>query len=431
MWFNPKEKEKEKGLFTEQWLKEWFDSINNSKEFKQKGKNWNAPLILKFDPLPNHFKKNEATGFYLNLKYGECIELRYSNFKDEESSDVILKADEKTWIHLMEKGADPTSMIMNNQLSLEKGSLILLSTQSKAAKALLKTAPIGINRSKVIIKPKNRTHYKTTNTGLNEKSLPLRLFRTRSAGNLMSSNFDPSKDLKDWEELDEMDQILISHIFSLILGCKEASSIYHLPLIQIIAEEGRIEEQMCMTSILWDESNHLEYLSAYNNKVLETSQNLEQYHGEHFKYLLYKKLPQTAALLKTDHSPLSQIKTYAILNIIVKSMIANSCFKVLYDLMHQQNILPGLKNSINKIIQDESAHQTFTFYLINHLLNENKDLEEIVEKELDELLYDGTNIIQEIFTFYEDGSSLGLKKKSFLTKAITEYQNYISNLRFS
>lgn len=435
MWFNSKEREEEKGLFTRVWMQTWFENINNSKEYKQKAKNWNAPLIIKFEPLPEIFSNNKATGIFLNLKYGECNELRYSTENDEDSCDVILSANEKTWIQLMKKGADPTSMILNKQLSLEKGSLILLSTQRKAAKALLKTAPtlsVKPNSNNEIIKPKNRTHFKTTRAGLNDESLPLKLFKiSGDYGYLLSGNIDQSKDKYDWSELDEEEQIFITHFMSLLIGCKEASSIFHLPLVQIVADEGRIEEQMFFSSLLWDESNHLEFLSNYSKRVIGFKQNFELYHGDHFKNLFFQKLSHSVNLLKTNPTPALQIKISATLNIIVKDMITKSCCKVLKTVLIEQDILPGLKITLTRIIQKESVHQTFALYFIKRLLNKNNNLMGILEKELDQLLNDGTNVIQEIFTFYEDEIPFGVKRKPILVKAIKSYQQYTSALELS
>lgn len=431
MWFKSKEKEDESGLFTQKWMDEWIESINKSKEFKQKGKNWSAPLIIKFEPLPQLLKEKNTTGIYLDLKYGECKELRYSTKSDEDICDVILSADEKTWIQLMEKGADPASMILNNRLSLEKGSLILLSTQSKAAKALLKTAPtsnIGINRSKEIIKPKNRTHFTTTRKGVDLDSLPMQLFRESKLNKLLKpSTVEYSKEREGLKTLGVNEKKIIAHFLSLILACKEASIIDQTPLMQIIADEERVEEQMYMNSMLNDESNNLEFLTLYVKEVIG-NQKLDQFHGPHFKSLLYHKLPQTTNLLKSDPSPLAQIKACLILNIIVKRIIAKTCYLTFYESLSVKNILPDLQKGILDLVENEKRHETFASYFINRVLDGDKNLREPFEKEMQDLFYDGTNIIQEIFTFYDDEDSIEIKKERMLNKAIAEYQNALSGL---
>jgi len=81
MWFNKKETEKKNNYFSEEWISEWKKSINKSDDYKKKGKGWNAPLIIKFDPVPEIFKENDAIGIYLNLKYGSVKKLAMRKMK--------------------------------------------------------------------------------------------------------------------------------------------------------------------------------------------------------------------------------------------------------------------------------------------------------------------------------------------------------------
>ncbi|MEX0661596.1 MAG: hypothetical protein WEA58_09215 [Balneolaceae bacterium] len=412
-------------------MEDWLESINNSKEFKKRGKNWNAPLIIKFEPVPNLLRENNTTGIFLDLKYGECKDLRYSKENDEDICDVILSADEATWIQLMEKGGDPTSMILKNRLSLKKGSLILLSTQSKAAKALLKMAPtstIGEKRREEVIKPKSRTHFTTITDGLGLNSLPMQLFQ-KMKNNQVSGppTIDYSKERESLKGLGKNEVKVVTHLLSLVLACKEASATHQLPLVQVISDERSIEEQMYMTSVLWEESNHLEFLTVYIKEVIKAKQ-LDQFHGPHFKSLIYDKLPQSTNLLKRDHSPFLQIKAWSILHIIVKRMIAKTCYLTLYKTLSENNILPGLQMGIINLKKDEARHETFASFSIKRTLDENTNLRESFEKEMEELFYDGTNIIQEIFTFYDDDSSLWIKKESLLDKSISEYQTAFKNV---
>ena len=104
MWFNKKTKETENTeYFTESWMEQWKVSINESEDYKKKGESWNAPIVLKVEPKPTPISENSATGIYLDLKYGECLDLRYATDKDEELCDLILEADSSTWINLIEK----------------------------------------------------------------------------------------------------------------------------------------------------------------------------------------------------------------------------------------------------------------------------------------------------------------------------------------
>jgi len=437
MWFNKKETEKKNNYFSEEWISEWKKSINKSDDYKKKGKGWNAPLIIKFDPVPEIFKENDAIGIYLNLKYGSCEEARYAKNEDIPKCDIVLTADEKTWVQLMEKGQDPTMLIMKNRLKMEKGSLVLLSTQKKAAESLLKTAPSysDTHSSSALfendkIKPRSHDKFATTSRGLNRDSFPMQLFqKAKVYGTWNPTDIDLSKDKNDWEKLDEGQKKIITHLSGLFMAGEEAVTLDLLPLMGVIAKEGRIEEEIYLTSFLWEEAKHTEFFARYTEEVMIGPTNFEEFHGPLYKVLFYEKLPRTLSRLETDPSPLAQLKASATYNIIVEGTLAETGYEAYHKMLKENDIMPGMQEGITKLKQDESRHIAYALYLIERLLKENKKLVEPLEKELEDLLYDATNIIQEIFSFYDDEQvPFGLEKEWFLNHAVKQFQKRLHAL---
>src|SRR6056297_2589526 len=401
MWWNKKtDTTDETGFFIPSWLEKWESSINNSDEYKKKGKSWNAPLVLKMSPVPDVLKEHNATGIFLNLSYGECLELRYSTEKDERESSFVLDAESSTWIRLIEKGKDPTMSILQNKIKLVKGSLVLLSTQRKAAEALLKTAPVPgeresfTNGHQAIEQPEIKTHdsFATTTRGLDLDSFPMKLFQKAKVYGIWNPmDIDLSADKKQWQEFSNDEQNIVSHLAALFMAGEEAVTLDLLPLIQTIAREGRIEEEIFLTSFLWEEAKHTEFFSNYVQQVMGRSNDFASYHGPMYKSLFYEKLPKALNALQNDTSPQAQLK------------------------------------GIEKLKQDESRHIAYGLFLINRLLDENPGHSETVETELEELLYDATNVIHEIFSRYDD-IPFGLEKDWFLNHAIQQFQNRMAKL---
>jgi ribonucleotide reductase beta subunit family protein with ferritin-like domain/putative sterol carrier protein len=438
MWFKKKkEKEKKKEYFTEVWIKEWLEAIDSSDDYKRKGKNWNAPILLKFDPVPELLKRKGMIGFFLNLKYGECTELRFAQNSDPDKCDVILTADEKTWLRLIEEKKDPTIMIMKGELKLEKGSLVLLSIQRKAAKALLETAPVYEHQSADIktMHPqspepvRNRYKYfKTTRKGLNFDSFPMQLFqKAKKFGIWNPADIDFSKDREQWKGLTEDEKNILMHLSSLFMAGEEAVTLDLLPLIQTISKEGRIEEEIFLTSFLWEEAKHTEFFARFVSEVMNGRTDLERYHGTFYRELFYNKLPSDLNRLCNDTSPLAQLKAAGTYNIIVEGTLAETGYEAYYKMLAENDLMPGLREGIIKLKQDESRHIAYGLYLISRILEENPDLRISFENHLEDLLNDATNIIHEIFEPYNE-VPFGLEKEWFLDYAIRQFQNRMHKL---
>ncbi len=442
MWFKKKESQDIQSYFTRKWLGEWKVSLKNSTDYKNKGKNWNAPLILKFDPIPDVLNSENAIGFFLNLQYGECYDMRFAKPEDEDISDVILKADKTTWIKLIEEKKDPTMSIMKGKLKLEKGSLVTLSTHRKAAKALLETAPVysaqHVNQvdSKKTDKAQKRGTLKhkkfiTTSKGLNFESFPMQLFqKAKKYGIWNPSDIDFSKDREQWQQLSDEEKKIITHLSALFMAGEEAVTLDILPLIQVIASEGRIEEEMFLTSFLWEEAKHTEFFSRFVNEVMVSRPDFEAFHGPFYKVLFYEKLPIAMNRLTEDASPLSQLKASGTYNMIVEGTLAETGYEAYHKMLKENDLLPGMQKGITLLKQDESRHIAYGLYLINRLLSDNPGLRGPFEDELEELLNDATNIIHEIFEPY-DVVPFGLDKEWFLEYAIKQFQNRINKLHLN
>lgn len=435
MWFK-KKKQTDTGYFSQQWMNDWKDNLNESDTYSHHGKNWNTFVILKFDILPDRLKKIEAEGIYLDLNYGKCESIRYATKEDEDIADVILKAQEKTWIKLIEQKSDPTKQIMMGKVKLEKGSLVLLSTQRKAAMTLIECAPAlqngtqhkehsPVNKTEQV---KSKTHYKTTSSGLDHDSFPMKLFqKAKQFGIWNPSEIDLSTDKEHWKNLSNEEKEIIYHLISIFMAGEEAVTTDLLPLINIIAREGRLEEEIYLTSFLWEEAKHVEFFSLYKNNVLNQIPDPTKYHKPFYKVIFYEKLPRAMAQLQVDNSPESILKASITYNMIVEGTLAETGYAAFYNMLEKEDLLPGLREGITKLKMDESRHIAYGLFLINRILDENPKLTHYAEEELTTLLNDATNIIHEIFEPYEE-VPFGLEKEWFLEYAIKQFQARIQKL---
>lgn len=409
----------------------------SDKKYEATGKTWNAPLILKIEPKPTQIEDDKAVGIYMNLSYGKCMEIRYAYSEDVASTDIILTADSSTWIEMIEKRKDPTMAMLKGRIKVEKGSLVTLSTQRKAATALLQTAPTmydgipvpseKISKTETQSDPAH-TSFASTSRGLNFESFPMKLFqKAKQFGIWDPSKIDISKDGEQWKSFTPEEKSIISHLCGLFMAGDEAVTLDLLPLIQVIAKEGRIEEEIFLTSFLWEEAKHTEFFSRYVQTVMTENPDFKQFHKPMYKILFYEKLPRALNALSTDSSPKAQLKASATYNMIVEGTLAETGYEAFSKMLTENNLLPGMQEGINKLKQDESRHIAYGLHLINRLLDENPKLANDFEKQLEELLYDASNVIHEIFDQYEV-VPFGLKLDWFLDHAIKQFQHRMAKL---
>lgn len=442
MWFNKKSDRLSvpNEYFTEKWMKEWFESINSSEKYKRAGKHWNSPILIKFDPVPDILKEKESIGFYLDLKYGECLDISYATSQEADLAQIILKADESTWVRLIEDKKDPTMMIMKKKLTLEKGSLVMLSTQRQAAKSLLDTAPTysDSKQQKEFIeeikekqeKESKHTSFTTIQKGLDFESFPMKLFqKAKQYGIWNPSDIDLTTDREHWKKLQADEKEILIHLSGLFLAGEEAVTVDILPLMVVIANEGRLEEEIFLTSFLWEEAKHTEFFSLFVRDVIGYQPDFQQYHKAHYKTLFYEKLPRDLNRLKLDDSPLAQLKASGTYNMIVEGTLAETGYAAYHKMLTDNDLLPGMQEGIIKLKQDESRHIAYGLYLINRLLDDNPGYRDEFENHLEELLNDATNIIYEIFEPYEV-VPFGLEKEWFLEYALKQFQHRMDKLGY-
>jgi ribonucleoside-diphosphate reductase beta chain len=112
------------------------------------------------------------------------------------------------------------------------------------------------------------TSFATTTRGLDRDLLPMRLFeKAKRLGIWNPTDIDLEKDANDWLNLKDDEKDLILRLLAMFVAGEEAVTLDLLPLIQVIAQEGRIEEEMFLTSFLFEEAKHTDFFRRFLDEV--------------------------------------------------------------------------------------------------------------------------------------------------------------------
>lgn len=232
-----------------------------------------------------------------------------------------------------------------------------------------------------------RTYTTLTNRGLQHDTLPMRLYhKAKKLGVWDPRDIDLSKDRQDWLGIpDEYRERLRNLIISFQAG-EEAVTLDLLPLIMTVAREGRLEEEMFLTTFLWEEAKHTEFFRRVLDEVLQEQDDLHASRAPSGgRDIFAEVLPREMGRLLVDPSPVNQARASVLYNMIVEGVLAETGYFSFFRILNQFGLMPGLQQGIQLIKRDESRHIAYGVFLISRLVAQDKSLWPVVEARMDEL----------------------------------------------
>jgi ribonucleoside-diphosphate reductase beta chain len=269
----------------------------------------------------------------------------------------------------------------------------------------------------------------TTSSGLDRQSPPMRLFeKAKRFGIWNPSDIDFRQDAQDWLGLAPDERDILLRLTSLFLTGEEAVTLDLLPLVQVIAREGRLEEEMFLTTFLWEEAKHTDFFHRFLDEVAHASfAGLGRYHTTSYRTVVYEALPAALHRLETDPSPAAQIAASVTYNMIVEGVLAETGYHAYFSVLDQNRILPGQREGIRLLKQDESRHIAFGVFLLSRLLAGDASLWSVVEDQMNELLIPALGVVTDAFESY-DPIPFGLSQDVFIEFATTQFDKRMQRL---
>lgn len=268
----------------------------------------------------------------------------------------------------------------------------------------------------------------TTTRGLRRNSTPMRLFeKAKRLGVWNPSDIDFTQDRRDWASLNETERTLLLHLTSMFQAGEEAVTLDLLPLIHAIAAEGRLEEEMYLTTFLFEEAKHTDFFRRFLDEVAGVSYDLSHFSGPNYRQIVYQALPQALHRLRHDPSPAAQIEASVTYNMIVEGVLAETGYHAYFTVLDKRNLLPGVRQGIALLKQDESRHIAYGVYLLSRLVSEYPQLWTVLEKRLTELFTPAVGVVAEIFDQY-DPMPFDLVEDEFASYAISQFQKRYERL---
>ncbi len=274
----------------------------------------------------------------------------------------------------------------------------------------------------------SHTSFATTTRGLNRNLPPMRLYeKAKKLGIWNPSDIDFSKDKQDWAAFKDDEKDLIWLLLALFVAGEEAVTLDLLPLIEVVAREGRLEEEMFLTTFLFEEAKHTDFFRRFLDEVCDAPVDLAHYHTDNYKTIFYEALPEALLGLKSDSSPAAQIRASVTYNMVVEGVLAETGYHAFFTMLERNDLMPGLRKGISLLKQDESRHIAYGVYLLSRLIAENPQEWENLEMYMNTQLPLAIGVIGDTFARYEV-VPFGLVEEDFVNFAMAQFSKRFERL---
>jgi ribonucleoside-diphosphate reductase beta chain len=276
--------------------------------------------------------------------------------------------------------------------------------------------------------PSGRT-FKSTRTGLDHDAFPMRLWhKAKKLGVWDPRDIDLERDRQDWEVLDDLERDVLLRLAALFQAGEEAVTLDLLPLMGVVAAEGRLEEEMYLTSFLWEEAKHVEAFRRFIDEVARHEGGLEQYATPSYRVIFEDELPGSLQRLRTDASPEAQARAAVVYNMIVEGVLAETGYHGYQRILEDNGIMPGMQEMVRYVKRDESRHIAYGLFLLSRLVAENgASIRALIEDEMARLLDPALEVITEVFEAYQV-MPFGLELDVFTAFGLSQFQHRLGRL---
>ncbi len=261
-----------------------------------------------------------------------------------------------------------------------------------------------------------------TPRGLMVDSFPYRLYqKAKKVGTWNPAEIDFTQDAKDWQAATDTQRQSILRLLSQFQAGEEAVTLDLLPLIMAIAKEGRIEEEMFLTTFLFEEAKHTEFFRTVLDAIGEKGE-LNLLLSDSYKQVFHVILPETMDRLITDQSPEAIADASTVYNMFVEGVLAETGYFSFYKSLEESGIMPGLLEGIGHLKRDESRHIGYGTFLLQRLICEHPHLlDEVILKRMAEMTPLALQIVEEGFDD-ADMEAFGAEPEEVMNFAMKQLQ---------
>ena len=238
-------------------------------------------------------------------------------------------------------------------------------------------------------------------------------------------DIDLSQDVRDWQGMSERQRDIITRLSAQFLGGEQAVTHDLAPLLIAIRRQGGlIEEEMFLTTQLFEESKHVEWFERWCNAIGAEAIALSRPYRQLFEI----ELPAALGRLLDDDSLRAQAEAIATYHIIIEGVLAETGYRGYARALRDNGIMTGTVRGVELVQRDESRHIAYGLYALERLIRREPTLWDTVMDRLNALLPLALEIVGETFAPYSDDIPFGLDPSEFIAYAGEQFDHRLAAL---
>jgi ribonucleoside-diphosphate reductase beta chain len=264
---------------------------------------------------------------------------------------------------------------------------------------------------------------------LDPTSLPLRDYHKAKRLAWNPQDIDFAQDAKDYAAMTVEEQALIRTALVLFIG-GEASVTHNLAPLMIALKKqgGTLEEEMFLTTQLFEEAKHVEFFDAVIGAIGLAEFDPLALAGEQYR-LLFQALDQAMGALISDQSRMAQANAIVTYHMIVEGVLAETGYYGFFTALRAKGLMPGLTQGLEYLQRDEARHIAFGLHLLTRMIRAEPALWTIIEAQLSELMGLATGVYMELLSEFLPELPFNLDLGDILAYAGRQYQARIGVLQ--
>jgi ribonucleoside-diphosphate reductase beta chain len=428
-------------LFSHEWALALGAALEASTAYRDAARRWDGAVCL--ERTADAGDETPAVAVFLDLAHGRCHAARLATDADRRQARYIISGPLTAWLTVLRGDEAPTVALMRGHLTLSKGLLPMLLPHVGAANALVEVvravspssaspssaspssaSPSAATAVAPAAAPTRRTGFRSLDAGaLTDASVPWRLWeKAKRHGIWNPADIDFTVDAQQWRTLAPDEQDILLRLATLFQSGEEAVVIDILPLLDVISQEGRLDEQLYLTSFVWEEAKHVEGMHRFLHAVGALDTDLSRFHTPAYHTIITDALPQAMQRLRHDTSPDAQARASTTYNMIVEGVLAETGYHMFHEILVTRGILPGMQQMTALLKLDESRHIAYGLYLLSRLgIEHGAPVWDAIADTMNVLMDPTIAVITEAFAAYPaDAVPFALSAAPFVEHAMSQ-----------
>ena len=255
--------------------------------------------------------------------------------------------------------------------------------------------------------------------GLNTSIVPWRLWEKAKRLMWNPSDIDFSQDAEDWKALTSEEQRYVMLLASEFLAGEEAVALDILPLLKTMADQGRLEETMYLTTFAFEEAKHVDFFRRWFDAVGVKTPD-DEYMTPTYAKVFNDELPRVLNRLDSDQSSQAVLDAALTYNQFIEGVLAITGYWTWNRVFTARGIMPGLREGLVGTQRDERRHMAYGTYLCRRIVAAEPELWSFVEERMGELQMLGLQLIQEGTALFTEPYPFDADPEEVLQYAMTQ-----------